>query len=148
MAKPDPALSPSPSPAVPSQSTPKKPDLEPIGSRIADLDQSQSELMQRLQGLKLDLQNWRSNLDNQVKTYKDELLELKKVLNSDLEQLTTDFKELKATLQKQQDDVTASLKNLGLHDTADHAKESGDQKVEDNVVKTEPLPDKTQDSNS
>ncbi|KAJ0979841.1 hypothetical protein J5N97_015315 [Dioscorea zingiberensis] len=148
MAEPDPAPSQSSPPPAPSQSPPKKTDSQPIGSRIAELDQSQSELMERLQGLKLDLQNWRSNLDQQVKTYKDELLELKKVLNTDLEQLTSDFKELKTTLQKQQDDVTASLKNLGLHDASGQAKESEHQKVEENLEKAETLPDKTQDTNS
>lgn len=37
---------------------------------------------------------------------------------------------------------------LQLHDTADHAKESGDQKVKDNSEKAEAFPDKTEDSNS
>ncbi|KAJ3688499.1 hypothetical protein LUZ61_017663 [Rhynchospora tenuis] len=91
-----------------------KEEMKPVADKIAELNESQSELLGRLRGLKEDLQNWRVKLNTQVKTYKDELLDLKTALSSEMEQLTLDFQELRTTLQKQQDDVTASLKNLGM----------------------------------
>ncbi|KAJ4779016.1 uveal autoantigen with coiled-coil/ankyrin [Rhynchospora pubera] len=91
-----------------------KEDMQPVADKIAELNESQSELLGRLRGLKEDLQNWRLKLDTQVKTYKDELLDLKKALGSEMEQLTLDFQELRTTLQKQQDDVAASLRDLGM----------------------------------
>ncbi|XP_010259642.1 PREDICTED: uncharacterized protein LOC104598988 isoform X4 [Nelumbo nucifera] len=65
----------------------KKENMTPISSRIAELNESRSELLSRIQGLKQDLQNWRSKLDTQVKIYRDELSELKKSLNVEVEQL-------------------------------------------------------------
>ncbi|CAL9104270.1 unnamed protein product [Musa textilis] len=122
MADSDPAPPPSPpvsataaADLLSSPST-KQDDLQPVAAKVAELNESQSELLARLQGLKQDLQNWRSKLDTQVKTYKDELSDLKSRLNTDLDQLRSDFKDLKTTLQKQQEEVTASLRNLGLND--------------------------------
>ncbi|XVF66234.1 hypothetical protein PTKIN_Ptkin10aG0019200 [Pterospermum kingtungense] len=68
---------------------PKKENITPFGSKIEELNQSRTELLGRIQGLKQDLQNWRSKLDNQVKIYRDELTELKKTLNVEVEQLRT-----------------------------------------------------------
>ncbi|XP_073002602.1 uncharacterized protein [Typha latifolia] len=103
---------PSLSPVGASPSLPPKVYFGPMGQRIEGLDKSQSELLARLQGLKLELQNWRLNLDTQFKTYKDELLELKKALNSEVNQLRSEFKELRTTLQEQQDNVTIDHKNM------------------------------------
>ncbi|KAJ4825991.1 hypothetical protein Tsubulata_051185 [Turnera subulata] len=93
---------------------PRKENLTPVGSKIAELTESRTELLNRIQGLKQDLQNWRSKLDTQVKIYREELSDLKKSLNVEVDQLRSEFQELKSTLQQQQEDVTASLKNLGL----------------------------------
>ncbi|KAH0458585.1 hypothetical protein IEQ34_011399 [Dendrobium chrysotoxum] len=117
----------SPPPATRSSASPKRDDLRPMGIKIAELNESQSELLNRLQGLKQDLQDWKSKLDTQVKTYKDELIELKKVLNTDLDQLKSDFQELRTTLQQQQDDISDSLRNLGLDDLSEPSKEPEDK---------------------
>ncbi|KAJ6323532.1 hypothetical protein OIU76_010940 [Salix suchowensis] len=133
---------------------PKKENVTPIGSKIAELNESRTELLSRIQGLKQDLQGWRSKLDTQVKIYRDikqmsnfnynhisdlksfidpgkELSELKKSLNVEVVQLRTEFQELKNTLQQQQEDVTASLRNLGLQDSpGDDAKEAQEPKVD------------------
>ncbi|XP_011013346.1 PREDICTED: CAP-Gly domain-containing linker protein 1-like isoform X1 [Populus euphratica] len=100
----------------------KKENTVPIGSKIAELNESRSDLLNRIQGLKQDLQGWRSKLDTQVKIHRDELSELKKSLNVEVDQLRKEFQELKSTLQQQQEDVTASLRNLGLQDSTGDAK--------------------------
>ncbi|KAL9407816.1 hypothetical protein AB3S75_046373 [Citrus x aurantiifolia] len=94
-------------------SVPKKENITPVGSKIAELNESRAELLNRIQGLKQDLQNWRSKLDTQVKIYRDELTDMKKTLSVEVEQLRSEFQELRNTLQQQQDDVSASLRNLG-----------------------------------
>ncbi|XP_073002617.1 uncharacterized protein [Typha latifolia] len=116
---------PSLSPVGASPSLPPKVYFGPMGQRIEGLDKSQSELLARLQGLKLELQNWRLNLDTQFKTYKDELLELKKALNSEVNQLRSEFKELRTTLQEQQDNVTIDHKNMVIIDEPKYTRESG-----------------------
>ncbi|KAK7354807.1 hypothetical protein VNO80_20303 [Phaseolus coccineus] len=97
----------------------KKENITPVTSKIAELNESRSELLGRIQSLKQDLQSWRSKLDTQVKVYRDELSELKKTLNVEVDQLRVEFQDLRATLQQQQEDVTASLRNLGLQDASD-----------------------------
>ncbi|OMO98482.1 hypothetical protein COLO4_13881 [Corchorus olitorius] len=109
---------------------PKKENITPVGSKIAELNESRQELLSRIQGLKQDLQNWRSKLDTQVKIYRDELTDLKKTLNVEVEQLRTEFQELRTTLHQQQEDVTASLRNLGLQDVSEGSKEAEHPKVE------------------
>ncbi|KAF9605735.1 hypothetical protein IFM89_018131 [Coptis chinensis] len=104
-----------------------------------ELSESRSELLTRIQGLKQDLQSWRSKLDTQVKVYRDvstqtttslftscrcsnaflELSDLKKSLNVEVEQMRSEFQELRTTLQQQQDDVTSKLKDLGLQDVSE-----------------------------
>ncbi|XP_035548424.1 uncharacterized protein LOC108995007 isoform X2 [Juglans regia] len=104
----------------------KKENITPFGSKIAELNESRADLLNRIQGLKqvtlsnafsvgtMDLQNWRSKLDTQVMIYRDELSDLKKSLNVEVEQLRSEFQELRTTLQQQQqEDVTSSLRNLG-----------------------------------
>ncbi|XP_075512370.1 uncharacterized protein LOC142547795 isoform X2 [Primulina tabacum] len=95
----------------------KKENVIPISPKIAELAESRQELMNRIQTLKQDLQNWRLKMDTQ------ELSELKNSIYSEVEQLRSEFKELRSTLQQQQEDVTASLKNLGLQDVSAEAKE-------------------------
>ncbi|XP_020583485.1 CAP-Gly domain-containing linker protein 1 [Phalaenopsis equestris] len=129
--------SPSP-PATRTSASPNKDDLRPMGLKIAELNESQSELLSKLQGLKQDLQDWKSKLDTQVKTYKEELIELKKVLNTDLDELKSNFQELKTTLQQQQDDISVSLRNLGLEDISESSKESESEDTANVSGKTGP----------
>ncbi|KAI4378923.1 hypothetical protein MLD38_016340 [Melastoma candidum] len=98
---------------------------EIVSAKIAELNESRSELQARIQSLKQDLQSWRSKLDTQVKIYRDELSQLKTSLNVEVEQLRSEFQELRTTLQQQQEDVAASLRNLGLQEAPS----------DDNVVK-------------
>ncbi|GKV31502.1 hypothetical protein SLEP1_g40188 [Rubroshorea leprosula] len=120
---------------------PKKENITPIGSKIAELNESRAEVLNRIQGLKQDLQNWRSKLDTQVKIYSDELTELKKTLNVEVEHLRSEFQELRNTLHQQQEDVTASLRNLGLQDVSGDAKDTDNKKVEekDGEINTVPV---------
>ncbi|GMI72157.1 hypothetical protein like AT4G15790 [Hibiscus trionum] len=109
----------------------KKENITPVGSKIAELNESRAELLSRIQGLKQDLQNWRSKLDTQVKVYRDELTDLKKTLNVEVEQLRTEFQDLRSTLHQQHEDVTASLRNLGLQDVSEGAKDGEEPNVEE-----------------
>ncbi|XP_022722432.1 uncharacterized protein LOC111279693 [Durio zibethinus] len=130
---------PTPPLPVPAPLAPKKENITPIGSKIAELNESRTELLGRIQGLKQDLQNWRSKLDTQVKIYRDELTELKKTLNVEVEQLRTEFQELRNTLHQQQEDVTASLRDLGLQDVSKGAEdpkvEGEDEEVDNSPTK-------------
>ncbi|KAJ1254624.1 hypothetical protein BS78_08G089700 [Paspalum vaginatum] len=119
------AAAPAASAAETPPSPAKKEELLPVGEKISELNESQSELLGRLRGLKEDLQNWRSNLDTQVTKYKVELSDIKSALNSEIEQLRSDFQELRTTLKKQQEDVTLSLKNLGLQDATENDENKG-----------------------
>ncbi|KAM0984947.1 hypothetical protein ACFX14_012417 [Malus domestica] len=113
-------------PSTPPPLSSSKENVTPIGSKLAELNESRSELLGRIQGLKQDLQSWRSNLDTQVKVYHDELSELKKSLNTEVDQLRSEFQDLRTTLQQQQEDVTTSLRNLGLQDVSGEKKEAQD----------------------
>ncbi|XP_031496530.1 uncharacterized protein LOC116261801 isoform X2 [Nymphaea colorata] len=104
-------------PSVSAPSSSSKENLAPLTSRIAELKESKADLLGRIQGLKKDLQDWRSKLDTQVKTYREELTDLKKTLIVEVEQLKSEFQELRNTLQQQQDDVANSLNNLTMKET-------------------------------
>ncbi|KAJ6830122.1 CAP-Gly domain-containing linker protein 1 [Iris pallida] len=132
-------VTPSPAESSPLSPSLNKSDSQLIQARVEELDESQSELLTRLKGLKTDLQDWRTTIDTHLKSYKDELSELKTRLHTELEQLTTDFQELKTTLQKQQDDVTTSLKNLGLQD-APRASEESEMKNKEHDTEKEHAP--------
>ncbi|XP_047318662.1 uncharacterized protein LOC124921993 isoform X2 [Impatiens glandulifera] len=103
----------------------------PVNSRLTELNESRDELLTRIQGLKHDLQNWRSKLDSQVKTHREELSELKKSLNHEVEELRLEFQGLKTTLEQQHEDVANSLKSLGLEDSAYVASSPEDPKLEE-----------------
>ncbi|KAI0504300.1 hypothetical protein KFK09_015252 [Dendrobium nobile] len=122
----------SPPPDTRSSASPKRDDLRPMGIKIAELNESQSELLNRLQGLKQDLQDWKSKLDTQVKTYKE------------------DFQELRTTLQQQQDDLSDSLRNLGLENLPEpSSKEAEDEDNANASNKAEPsLPEITEENSS
>ncbi|CAM6098088.1 unnamed protein product [Calypogeia fissa] len=83
-----------------------------IDQVAADLLQSRTNLLGRVQNLKKDLQDWRGKLDSQVKTYRQELGELRSTLNSEVEQLRNEFQALRTTLKKQLD-ATTGLAELG-----------------------------------
>jgi len=104
-----------------------------VGEKISELNESQSELLGRLRGLKEELQNWRSNLDTQVTKYKVELSDIKSALNNEIEQLRSDFQELRTTLKKQQEDVSLSLMNLGLQDATENDASNGSGEENTNV---------------
>ncbi|XP_039058342.1 uncharacterized protein LOC120201878 isoform X2 [Hibiscus syriacus] len=109
-------------PPLPVAPSPKKENTTPVGSKIAELKESRTELLNRIQGLK------------------QELTDLKKTLNVEVEQLHTEFQELRNTLHQQQDDVTASLRNLGPQDVSEGAKEAEDCKVEGKDVEMHTSP--------
>ncbi|GAB2211202.1 hypothetical protein Droror1_Dr00016494, partial [Drosera rotundifolia] len=48
-----------------------KENLKPMNGRIKEPQESLAELMNQLQSLKQDLNNWKSKLDAQVKIYRD-----------------------------------------------------------------------------
>ncbi|XP_027119718.1 uncharacterized protein [Coffea arabica] len=131
------ATAPTPSPAVPLSA---KKENVPVTPKLAELNESRQELLNRIQNLKQDLQSWRSKLDTQVKVYRDELLELKKSLNVEVDQLRSEFQGLRTTLRQQQEDVTASLKNLGLQDVPVENKETVAPKIEVKDEKDQDLP--------
>ncbi|XP_020108330.1 uncharacterized protein LOC109724082 isoform X3 [Ananas comosus] len=99
-------------PPPPASATFDPPPFTPMGERIAQLTESQTELLARIQGMKQEVQKWRSTLDTQVKAYKVDILELKKELNSELNQLRIEFKELNTNLQVQQNSLTSGRRNL------------------------------------
>ncbi|CAI0437982.1 unnamed protein product, partial [Linum tenue] len=68
MADSDSATAQSPSPP-PAPLAPKKENLTPVSSKIAELNESRVELLTRIQGLKKDLHTWRSKIDTQIKIY-------------------------------------------------------------------------------
>ncbi|KAJ7524169.1 hypothetical protein O6H91_18G080500 [Diphasiastrum complanatum] len=56
-------------------------------SRISVLSNLREELLNTVQKLKKDLQDWRGQLDSQVNTYRQELGELRNTLNTGVEHL-------------------------------------------------------------
>lgn len=58
-------------------------------------------MLNKVQTLKKELQDWRTKLDGQVKSYRSEIADLRKTLNSEVESLRTEFLDLKAALKQQ-----------------------------------------------
>ncbi|XP_078446949.1 uveal autoantigen with coiled-coil/ankyrin isoform X1 [Wolffia australiana] len=104
------------------RSPPKKEENRTIDSRLAQLAESREELVEGIQELKQELQNWRVKLDTQVKSCTNELFEIKILLSTELEKFKSEFLELRSTLHLQQDEVTSSLKSLGLQDSIEEPK--------------------------
>lgn len=75
--------------------------LEPLDARIKELTSSQGELLARIQKLKQEVQNWRSNVEAQVKTCHNELVEVKEGLASEVQHLRSDIKEIRSALQEE-----------------------------------------------
>ncbi|XP_028097393.1 uncharacterized protein LOC114297201 isoform X2 [Camellia sinensis] len=113
-----------PSVPPPAPLSSKKENITPINSKIAELSESRQELLGRIQGLKQDLQGWRSKLDTQVKVYRDELSELKKSLNVEVDQLRSlqdvpgEVKEAEGAKVKSNDEKVQDLpKDDNIKDT-------------------------------
>lgn len=99
---------PSPAPNSTEEGTHKSPSMAG-GSDISiltDLDASREDVLDRIQSLKNDLQDWRGKLDTQIKTHRQELGDMKNLLNDEVEQLRSEFQELKNSLLKQLDEST------------------------------------------
>ncbi|CAM8972395.1 unnamed protein product [Rhodiola kirilowii] len=117
----------------------EKDSVTPLSSKILELSESRAELLNRIQHLKKDLQNWRSNMDTQVTTYRNDLSNLKKTLDVEVDQLKSEFQDLRNTLKQQQEVVTANLRNLGLEDNlvaqeeAQIPKSEGNDEAEDQI---------------
>nr|CAB3455286.1 unnamed protein product [Digitaria exilis] len=75
-------------PSLPPPATsaePRHPRLsgfEQLDARVKELTSSQAELLEKIQKLKQEVQNWRSNVETQAKTCQNELQSLKKGLDS------------------------------------------------------------------
>ncbi|XP_024360150.1 uncharacterized protein [Physcomitrium patens] len=76
------------------------------------LNESRNELLQRVQALKKDLENWRAKLDTQVKSYREELGGLRCALNLEVDQLRVGFQDLRNILKHQQELTATKLANL------------------------------------
>ncbi|KAG0564149.1 hypothetical protein M758_8G082900 [Ceratodon purpureus] len=76
------------------------------------LSESRAELLERVQTLKKDLENWRGRMDTQVKSYKEELSGLRTSLNSEVEHLRAEFQDLRNTLKQQREATPMKLMKL------------------------------------
>nr|TKW36414.1 hypothetical protein SEVIR_2G438800v2 [Setaria viridis] len=98
-----------PPPSLPPPATaaaPRHPRLlgfEQLDARVKELTSSQAELLERIQKLKQEVQNWRSNVETQVRTCQNELQGLKKGLDSEVEQLKLEMKEIRSAIQKEKE---------------------------------------------
>ncbi|KAI8472244.1 MAG: hypothetical protein J3K34DRAFT_213472 [Monoraphidium minutum] len=87
-------------------------DVELESAYLKELHGQKDELMQRVGGLKADLQEWRRKLDGQVTSYKSEVVRLRSELNGEVDALKAEFQELRAAL-RQQLELTAALAKVG-----------------------------------
>lgn len=97
---------PSPAPNSTEEGTQKSPSMAGGSDILTDLDASREDVLDRIQSLKNDLQDWRGKLDTQIKTHRQELGDMKNLLNDEVEQLRSEFQELKNSLLKQLDEST------------------------------------------
>ncbi|KAH9683424.1 Uveal autoantigen with coiled-coil/ankyrin [Citrus sinensis] len=81
---------------------------------VPELNESRAELLNRIQGLKQDLQNWRSKLDTQVKIYRDELTDMKKTLSVEVEQLRS-LQDFSGDDKERKDDPNINGKDEEVH---------------------------------
>ncbi|KAL5677693.1 hypothetical protein ACJX0J_013824, partial [Zea mays] len=70
---------------------------------VLDLDQVKVEL---------EVQNWRSNVETQVKTCQNELQGLKKGLDSEVEQLKSEMKAIRSAVQEEKGNLPAQNTTL------------------------------------
>lgn len=96
--------------ATPSRSRPS--GFEQLDGRVKELTSSQAELLERIQKLKHEVQNWRSNVETQVKTCQNELQDLKKGLDSEVEQLKSEMKAVRSAVQEEKGNLPAQNTTL------------------------------------
>jgi len=84
----------------------------PPDSAMNELNESRTELYNRVQALKKDLKDWRGMLNSQVKSYREEIGGLRDSLNSEVERLKTDFKKLRSTMNDQMEKASCKLAEL------------------------------------
>ncbi|XP_066395492.1 uncharacterized protein [Miscanthus floridulus] len=100
---------PSPPPPVAPAAAPSRPRLsgfDQLDGRVKELTSSQAELLERIQKLKQDVQNWRSNVETQVKTCQSGL---KKGLDSEVEQLKSEMKAIRSAIQEEKGNLPAQI---------------------------------------
>ncbi|KAI3984362.1 hypothetical protein MKX01_011316 [Papaver californicum] len=105
--------------SAPTRVSFKKEQTVAISSEIVELTESRPELITRINGLKQDLQSWRSKIETQVKAYRGEISELKISLDVEVEKLKTELRDLRTTLQQQQ----VCLINSRMHGISQDTKE-------------------------
>ncbi|KAK8461048.1 hypothetical protein SEVIR_2G438800v4 [Setaria viridis] len=97
---------------------PPPPSLPPPATAAAprhpELTSSQAELLERIQKLKQEVQNWRSNVETQVRTCQNELQGLKKGLDSEVEQLKLEMKEIRSAIQKEKGNLPTQITTLEM----------------------------------
>jgi len=121
---------PSPPPPVAPTAAPSRPRLsgfEQLDGRVKELTSSQAELLERIQKLKQEVQNWRSNIETQVKTCQNELQGLKKGLDSEVEQLKSEMKAMRSAIQEEKGNLPAQITSLESNDDTEQAWQTQDQ---------------------
>ncbi|CAD6222639.1 unnamed protein product [Miscanthus lutarioriparius] len=100
-----------PPPGAPAAapSRPRLSGFEQLDGRVKELTSSQAELLERIQKLKQEVQNWRSNVEMQVKTCQNELQGLKKGLDSEVEQLKSEMKAIRSAIQEEKGNLSAPI---------------------------------------
>ncbi|KAJ1292348.1 hypothetical protein BS78_02G385300 [Paspalum vaginatum] len=83
--------------------------FQQLDARVKELTSSQAELLERIQKLKQEVQNWRSNVEAQVKTCQNELQGLKKGLDSEVEQLKLEMKAIRSAIQEEKGNLPAQI---------------------------------------
>lgn len=68
--------------------------------QLKELQASREELLNRVHGLKSELQDWRYKMDSQVKNYRGELSALKETLGSEVAALRRELEETSERLKK------------------------------------------------
>ncbi|CAN6219898.1 unnamed protein product, partial [Urochloa humidicola] len=106
-APPPPSLPPPATAAAPRH--PRLSGFEQLDARAKELTSSQAELLERIQKLKQEVQNWRSNVETQVKTCQNEIQDLKKGLYSEVEQLKSEMKEIRSAIQEEKDNLPTPM---------------------------------------
>ncbi|KAG0577227.1 hypothetical protein KC19_5G140900 [Ceratodon purpureus] len=100
---------------------------------LQGLNDTRSELLNRVESLKQDLQHWRGKLDTEVNSYNEEIGDLKDSLNSDVEQLKNDTSVVDCAQFLEGLNVNCDIEktlfddliaDLGLQDKMDSADES------------------------
>lgn len=99
-----------------------------MDARVKELTSSQAELLERIQKLKQEVQNWRSNVEAQTKTCQNELQDLKKELNLEVEQLKSEMKAIRSAIQEEKGNLPAQITALETNNSnTEQAMQTQDQ---------------------